>query len=151
MLTTLRNSSKNSILKIIFGSLLTILIISFGMWGTEDLVGVGKKQSTVASVGKLDISAKEFKAYVSKRVTPGMTGFTSDVYLKCYGDRCAKPMDGATPALSTAGFGATDFKASASSTYKYSFIDPHTALRVGSVRGCKGLRNRGRSFYFSTS
>ena len=59
MLTTLRNSSKNSILKIIFGSLLTILIISFGM-GTEDLVGVGKKQSTVASVGKLDISAKEF-------------------------------------------------------------------------------------------
>ena len=37
--TTLRNSSKNSILKIIFGSLLTILIISFGMWGTEDLVG----------------------------------------------------------------------------------------------------------------
>ena len=53
MLTTLRNSSKNSILKIIFGSLLTILIISFGMWGTEDLVGVGKKQSTVATVGKL--------------------------------------------------------------------------------------------------
>jgi hypothetical protein len=69
-----------------------------------------------------DISAKEFKAYVSKRVTPGMTGFTSDVYLKCYGDRCAKPMDGGS--LSTAGFGATDFKASAGSTYKYSFIDP---------------------------
>ena len=71
-----------------------------------------------------DISAKEFKAYVQKRVTPGMSGFTSDVYLKCYGDRCAKPMDGGTPALSTSGFGATDFKASASSTYKYPFIDP---------------------------
>ena len=59
MLTTLRNSSKNSILKIILGSLLTILIISFAMWGTEDLVGVTKKQSTVASVGNLDISSRE--------------------------------------------------------------------------------------------
>ena len=67
MLTTLRNSSKNSILKIIFGSLLTILIISFGMWGTEDLVGVGKKQSTVASVGKLDISSKEFYSLYSRQ------------------------------------------------------------------------------------
>ena len=67
MLTTLRNSSKNSILKIIFGSLLTILIISFGMWGTEDLVGVGKKQSTVATVGKLDISAKEFYSLYTRQ------------------------------------------------------------------------------------
>jgi hypothetical protein len=70
-----------------------------------------------------DIASKEFKAYTQKRVTPGMSGFTSDVYLKCYGDRCAKPMDGGS--LSTAGFGATDFKASAGSTYKYSFIDPN--------------------------
>ena len=67
MLTTLRNSSKNSILKIIFGSLLTVLIISFGMWGTEDLVGVGKKQSTVATVGNLDISAREFYSLYSRQ------------------------------------------------------------------------------------
>ena len=67
MLTTLRNSSKNSILKIIFGSLLTVLIISFGMWGTEDLVGVGKKQSTVATVGQLDISAQEFYSLYSRQ------------------------------------------------------------------------------------
>ena len=60
MLTTLRNSSKNSILKIIFGTLLTVLIIiSFGMWGTEDLVGVSQKQSSVATVGKIDISSQE--------------------------------------------------------------------------------------------
>jgi hypothetical protein len=72
-----------------------------------------------------DISTMEFKAYVQKRVTPGMAGFTSDVYLKCYGSSCAKPMDGGTPALSTTGFGATDFKASNSSTYKYSYIDPN--------------------------
>ena len=67
MLTTLRNSSKNSILKIIFGTLLTILIISFGMWGTEDLVGVTQKQSTVASVGKIDISAQEFYSLYSRQ------------------------------------------------------------------------------------
>ena len=67
MLTTLRNSSKNSILKIIFGTLLTILIISFGMWGTEDLVGVTQKQSTVASVGKIDISSQEFYSLYSRQ------------------------------------------------------------------------------------
>jgi hypothetical protein len=71
-----------------------------------------------------NISAMEYKAYIQKRVTPGMTGYTSDVYLKCYGDRCPKPMDGGTPALSTTGFGATDFKANSSTTYRYSFIDP---------------------------
>jgi|TARA_A100001011_G_scaffold350045_1_gene389031 hypothetical protein len=71
-----------------------------------------------------DISAAEFKAYISERVTPGMTGFTSDVYLKCYGSNCPKPMDGG--ALDTDGYGATDFKnANNDSTYRYSFIDPN--------------------------
>ena len=67
MLTTLRNSSKNTILKFTLGILLTILIISFAMWGTEDLIGVSKKQSTVASVGKLDVSAKEFYSLYSRQ------------------------------------------------------------------------------------
>ncbi len=67
MLTTLRNSSKNTILKFVLGTLLTILIISFAMWGTEDLVGVSKKQSTVASVGKIDISAQEFYSLYSRQ------------------------------------------------------------------------------------
>ena len=34
------------------------------MWGTEDLVGVSKRQNTVASVGKLDISAQEFFSFI---------------------------------------------------------------------------------------
>jgi len=67
MLNTLRNSSKNSILKIILGTLLTILIISFAMWGTEDLVGVDKKQTTVATVGNLDISSREFYSLYSRQ------------------------------------------------------------------------------------
>ena len=67
MLTTLRNTSKNVILKFVLGTLLTILIISFAMWGTEDLVGVTKKQNTVASVGKLDVSAQEFYSLYSRQ------------------------------------------------------------------------------------
>ena len=50
MLTPLRNTSKNVILKFVLGTLLTILIISFAMWGTEDLVGITKKQNTVFKV-----------------------------------------------------------------------------------------------------
>ena len=67
MLTTLRNSSKNTILKFVLGTLLTILIISFAMWGTEDLVGVNKKQTTVATVGNLDISSREFFSLYSRQ------------------------------------------------------------------------------------
>ena len=52
MLTTLRNTSKNIVLKFVLGTLLTILRISFAMWGTEDLVGITKKQNTVASVNE---------------------------------------------------------------------------------------------------
>jgi len=44
MLTILRNSSKNTFLKFFLGTLLTILIISFGMWGTEDLIGTTKRE-----------------------------------------------------------------------------------------------------------
>ena len=67
MLTTLRNTSKNVILKFVLGTLLTVLIISFAMWGTEDLVGITKKQNTVASVGKLDVSAQEFFSLYSRQ------------------------------------------------------------------------------------
>ncbi|MAI29493.1 MAG: hypothetical protein CMP38_04705 [Rickettsiales bacterium] len=67
MLTTLRNTSKNIILKFVLGTLLTVLIISFAMWGTEDLVGITKKQNTVASVGKLDVSAQEFYSLYSRQ------------------------------------------------------------------------------------
>ena len=47
MLNKLRNSSNNAFIKIILGSLLTILILSFAMWGTEDLIGVNTKKNSV--------------------------------------------------------------------------------------------------------
>ena len=67
MLTKLRNTSKGSVTKIVFGTLLTLLILSFAMWGTEDLVGIGKKQNTVATVGNLDISSKEFLSLYARQ------------------------------------------------------------------------------------
>ena len=37
------------------------------MWGTEDLVGVTQKQSSVATVGKIDISSREFYSLYSRQ------------------------------------------------------------------------------------
>ena len=37
------------------------------MWGTEDLVGVSQKQSSVATVGKIDISSREFYSLYSRQ------------------------------------------------------------------------------------
>ncbi len=67
MLSKLRNSSKNTFTKLILGSLLTFLILSFAIWGTEDLVGIGKRKTTVASVGQLDISAREFLSLYTRQ------------------------------------------------------------------------------------
>ena len=67
MLNKLRNSSKNSFVKVTLGSLLTILILSFAMWGTEDLVGVTNKKNIVANVGKIDISSREFFSLYSRQ------------------------------------------------------------------------------------
>ena len=36
------------------------------MWGTEDLVGVTQKQSTVATVGKIDISSQRILFFILK-------------------------------------------------------------------------------------
>ena len=67
MLNKLRNSSNNAFIKIILGSLLTILILSFAMWGTEDLIGVNTKKNSVATVGKIDISSREFFSLYSRQ------------------------------------------------------------------------------------
>ena len=63
MLNKLRNTSKNSFVKITLGSLLTVLILSFAMWGTEDLIGATNKQNTVASVGNINAGHSERRIY----------------------------------------------------------------------------------------
>ena len=67
MLNKLRNSSKSYIPKIVLGTLMTFLILSFAIWGTEDLIGVSKQQTTVASVGKIDVSSKEFLSLYTRQ------------------------------------------------------------------------------------
>ena len=67
MLNRLRNSSKSYIPKIVLGTLMTFLILSFAIWGTEDLIGVSKQQTTVASVGKIDVSSKEFLSLYTRQ------------------------------------------------------------------------------------
>lgn len=67
MLEKLRNSSKSNIPKIVLGTLMTLLILSFAIWGTEDLIGGSKKQTTVASVGKIDVSSKEFLSLYTRQ------------------------------------------------------------------------------------
>ena len=67
MLNKLRNSSKSYIPKIVLGTLMTLLILSFAIWGTEDLIGVSKQQTTVASVGKIDVSSKEFLSLYTRQ------------------------------------------------------------------------------------
>ena len=38
------------------------------MWGTEDLVGVSQKQSSVATVGKIDISQENFILFIQDKL-----------------------------------------------------------------------------------
>ena len=72
-------------------------------------------------------STMQFKAYVQSRLTPA--DVTADMVLKCYGDRCFKPMDSGD--LDTDGFGATDFKNSDQQAYKDSWINPDGGTPVG--------------------
>lgn len=67
MLNKLRNSSKNQFVKITLGSLLTVLMLSFALWGTEDLIGVSNKKGSVATVGNIEISNKEFLSLYNRQ------------------------------------------------------------------------------------
>lgn len=55
MLQFIRNYAGSWIVKILF----VLLILSFGVWGIEDMVRRGGVSSTVASVGKVDIDRAE--------------------------------------------------------------------------------------------
>ena len=68
MLTTLRNSSKNTILKFVLGTLLTVLIISFAMWGTEDLVGVSKDKVPLRQLESLIFQLKSFIHFIQDKL-----------------------------------------------------------------------------------
>src|SRR4030081_1248462 len=60
MLRGMRKASSNWLGKIIMATVMGVLIISFGVWGIADIFR-GFGQSTLAKVGKTEISAEQFR------------------------------------------------------------------------------------------
>jgi peptidyl-prolyl cis-trans isomerase D len=56
----MRKASSNWLGKIIMAVVMGVLIISFGVWGIADIFK-GFGQSTLAKVGKTEISAEQFR------------------------------------------------------------------------------------------
>jgi len=56
----MRKASSNWLGKIIMATVMGVLIISFGVWGIADIFR-GFGQSTLAKVGKTEISAEQFR------------------------------------------------------------------------------------------
>src|SRR6266481_9579177 len=60
MLRGMRKASSNWLGKIIMATVMGVLIVSFGVWGIADIFR-GFGQSTLAKVGKTEISAEQFR------------------------------------------------------------------------------------------
>src|SRR3981189_513201 len=60
MLRGMRKASSNWLGKIIMATVMGVLIISFGVWGIADIFR-GFGQSTLAKIGKTEISAEQFR------------------------------------------------------------------------------------------
>src|SRR3979409_448443 len=67
MLRGLRNASSNWHGKIIMAVVMGVLIISFGVWGIADIFK-GFGQSTLAKVGKTEISAEQFRQLYTEKL-----------------------------------------------------------------------------------
>ena len=60
MLRAMRRSTQNWMGKLLVGALFTLLIVSFALWGIEDIFLGSEQERVVAQVGSLDIDADEF-------------------------------------------------------------------------------------------
>jgi peptidyl-prolyl cis-trans isomerase D len=60
MLNAIRNSMQGTIGKMVVGTLFFILIVSFAIWGIQDIFRNGVRSDTVAKVGDTEISATSF-------------------------------------------------------------------------------------------
>ena len=68
MLRGMRKASSNWLGKTIMAVVMGVLIISFGIWGIADIFR-GFGQSTLATVGRTEISINEFRQLYSERFT----------------------------------------------------------------------------------
>src|SRR6201746_2664977 len=67
MLRGMRKASSNWLGKTIMATVMGVLIISFGVWGIADIFK-GFGQSTLAKVGKTEISAEQFRQLYTDRL-----------------------------------------------------------------------------------
>jgi peptidyl-prolyl cis-trans isomerase D len=67
MLRGMRKASSNWLGKIIMGTVMGVLIISFGIWGIADIFR-GFGQSTLAKIGHTEISAEQFRQIYTDRL-----------------------------------------------------------------------------------
>src|ERR1700742_751759 len=67
MLRGMRKASSNWLGKIIMATVMGVLIISFGIWGIADIFR-GFGQSTLAKVGRTEISAEQFRQIYTERL-----------------------------------------------------------------------------------
>src|ERR1700719_1914883 len=67
MLRGMRKASSNWLGKIIMAVVMVVLIISFGVWGIADIFR-GFGQSTLAKVGRTEISTEQFRQIYTERL-----------------------------------------------------------------------------------
>src|SRR5579862_4069543 len=67
MLRGMRKASSNWLGKIIMGTVMGVLIISFGIWGIADIFR-GFGQSTLATIGHTEISTNEFRQLYTEKL-----------------------------------------------------------------------------------
>jgi peptidyl-prolyl cis-trans isomerase D len=67
MLRGMRKASSNWLGKIIMATVMGVLIVSFGIWGIADIFR-GFGQSTLAKVGRTEISAEQFRLIYNDRL-----------------------------------------------------------------------------------
>ena len=67
MLRGMRKASSNWLGKIIMATVMGVLIISFGVWGIADIFK-GFGQSTLAKVGRTEISAEQFRQLYTEKL-----------------------------------------------------------------------------------
>src|ERR1700722_19929005 len=67
MLRGMRKASSNWIGKTIMAAVMGVLIISFGVWGIADIFR-GFGQSTLATVGRTEISTEQFRQTYTERL-----------------------------------------------------------------------------------
>src|SRR6201981_205903 len=67
MLRGMRKASSNWLGKIVMATVMGVLIVSFGIWGIADIFR-GFGQSTLAKIGRTEISLNEFRPIYTDRL-----------------------------------------------------------------------------------